>query len=173
MGFCLEKRKTKTIELDIHTFHLWKQCRVHVGLVQVHGLCGCDLLPWAVMASWLPPAIDFLSILKDLFVFFVSAQGWSYLLLGFVAEDCQVRRSDKRLFKNELPVQFEIILSTGPLRSSSQMGLRFKHTNAISSPGKLKSAKNYFDLKRFFFADVSSWLILTLCKKKLKGTFQI
>ena len=42
-------------------------------------LC-CDLLSWAVMASRLQAAIDFLSIPKGP-LFFVSAHGWTYLLL--------------------------------------------------------------------------------------------
>ena len=80
--------------------------RVKVCLVRMHGHGCCDKLSYAVMASWLLPAIDF-SVLPEVLLFFVFIP-WMILspsweqTIDLMIKDCRLRRSDKSLFKTEL-----------------------------------------------------------------------
>ena len=70
--FFENKKKSFTINLAINLSKQKSGARLFSS--SVRPTCCCDLLSWAFMASWLLPAIDFLSIPKGPFVFY-SAHG--------------------------------------------------------------------------------------------------
>ena len=69
-----------------------------------------------------------------------------------MTENCQVGQS---LFKTEFSVQFKII-STTALKKLIPNGLARCANECFIEFGKLRSTKNYYDLKRLFFVIIVS-----------------
>ena len=139
---------------SIHMLSIYQnRSRVLVGLVRVHGLCCCDLLAQAILASWLLPAIDFHST-PEVFAF------------QLMDDDISILRIAHRVYdkdKNELSVQFKVITTRTALRKFILNACAW-HANEyfIVFGGNSDPPKNYFDPKRSFFADKSSWTRLPL-----------